>query len=87
VVAVRRGDVDDVDLGVGDEVGVAAVGACRRGGVDFGEEGLCAGNAVGGGGGDDGVNDVGDAPGRGGDEEVAREGFGDAAGRWGELEG
>lgn len=33
VVGMRGGDVDDVDVWVGDEVGVGAVGFCGRGGI------------------------------------------------------
>jgi len=38
VVGMGRGDVDDVDIGVGDELGVGAVGACCGGCADGGEE-------------------------------------------------
>lgn len=34
VVGVRGGDVDDVDVWVGDEVGVGAVCFCGRGAVE-----------------------------------------------------
>ena len=58
VVAVRRGDVDDVDVWVGDEGGVGAVGF-GGGDVEGGEEVLGSGGGGGGCGGDDLVADVG----------------------------
>jgi hypothetical protein len=38
VVAVGRGDVDDVDVGVGHQLVVGTVGLGRAGGLDLGEE-------------------------------------------------
>lgn len=70
VVRVGGGDVDDVDVGVGDEVGVGAVGFGGGGRADFGEELLGLGDGGGGAGGGDDVFDVVDAAGGGVDDEV-----------------
>ena len=84
VVGVRGGDVDDIDGFVGDEVGVGAVGGGGVGGGDGegGDEGLGAGEGGGGCDGGDGVGDVVDGAGGGGEEEVPDKGFGDAARCW-----
>lgn len=57
VVAVRGGDVDDVDVGVGDELGVGTVGLGGRGTLDLLDE---AGSTVGRARGGDGDNLVAD---------------------------
>lgn len=80
VVAVGRGDVDDVDVGVGGELFVGAVGFGGLGGSDFFEKFL---GSVGGGRGgcsDDDVFDVFDAAGFRVGPEISGEGLSDAAG-------
>lgn len=59
VVGMRGGNVDDVDVWVGDEVRVGAVGGCSFRGAYFFEEGLGPRQGGGGGGSDDFVADVG----------------------------
>jgi len=80
VVGMGGGDVDDVDVWVGGEVGVGAVGACCGGCADGGEERRGAGCGCGGGGCGDDVADGGYGAGLGIDEEVFCEGCG--ALRW-----
>jgi len=67
---MRRGHVDDVDVGVSHELGVGAVGGGVRGAVDLLEEVGGAGRALQGGDGCDGVGDVVDGAGGGVGEEV-----------------
>lgn len=81
VVAVRGGDVDDVDVGVGDELGVGAVGLCGARAVDLFDE---AGGAVAGAGrrdGDDFVANVADFTDSGVAEEITAEGCEQAVSR------
>lgn len=69
---MRRRNVDDVDIGVGDELLVASVGgAVRR--ADVGEEGLCPLERGGGGSCLYDVLDVGHATGAGVEDKVLGE--------------
>lgn len=73
MMAVRGGDVDDVDVGIGNELSVRAVHFCRRRAVNLLNEG---GGAVGGAGrgyGDDFVCDITDIACGGVGEEVLGE--------------
>ena len=70
VVGVGSGDVDNVDVWVGGELGVGAVGACCGGCADGFEELGGAGCGCGGGGCCDDVADIGCIAGLGIDEEV-----------------
>ena len=79
VVRVRRGDVDDVDVGIGHEFAVGAIGFCRRGSIDLLDKFLRALLARGAADCDDGVLHVCDTAALGVDEEVPREGLGDGA--------
>lgn len=83
MMAMRGGDVDDIDVWVRDEGGVGAVCFGGRRGVELVEEVLGAGGGGGGCGCDDLVADVVDGAGGGVDEEVFCEGCGDVAGCWG----
>lgn len=57
-MGVRRRDVDDVDLGVVDELLVRAIRGAGGGDLESGDEIFGLGLGAGGGDGDDGVGDV-----------------------------
>ena len=84
MVRVRRSDVDHVYIWVLDEFGIRAVGGTRRRGLlgcdDLGNELFSGGFRGRGRCGGDGVLDVVDIAGGGGDEEVFGEGPGYTAG-------
>lgn len=75
MVGVGSGDVDDVDVGIGDEfmIGTVSFDAGRR--VDFFKKCFGAGCRGGGGGCDDGVLDIVDVAGSGVAEDIFAEGW------------
>lgn len=58
---MRSGNVDDVDVGIGNEFMIGTVAFDTRWRVDFFKKCFGAGRGGGGGGGDDGVLDIVDA--------------------------
>lgn len=81
MVRVRRGDVDNIHLRVGNKSGIGTVCTSRMA-REEGKEVACSRQAGGGGGGDKSVSDVGNITGARGCKKVFGEFAGDPTGGW-----